>query len=297
MRCSDIDRLASTYIDGELDEARASALRGHMRSCERCADHVADLATIRDTAARLDPVDAPPEFWSRIEAGLAEAEVVDANRSSLWLRWHSIRHTIRHAIRPMLLPGAVVVSAAAVLVLWLVEPGTRSAPPPGEPQTTELAESGSAAGATGSDPGYQPMAAVVIAAAPGQNPGDVDEFSAARTAEVLAADQEYMDNLDELRQLVVEERSSWPDELARVFDRRMAEFDELVRDERTSLARKQAIRPESRDRLYAIYRAQIAFLQGVVIDGTVSDGAIAQVMRPAGGFSGEYGDEMNGEVP
>lgn len=287
MRCCDIDRLASTYIDGELDEARASALRGHMRSCERCCAYVEDLARIRDAVAHLEAVEPPSALWSQIEAGLADAEVADANRSRLWLRWQTIR--------PMLLPGAVALSAAAVLVLWLIEPGRDRSPSPVD--TAEMAAPAPDMGPDTRDRSAGPEAgeyvipeagesAVTSLIAPPAAADHIDEFSAARTAEVQVADQRYAETLGELREMIADERVSWPGELAKVFDRRMAEFDHLARQERETLAKNQAVRPESRDRLYAIYRAQIAFLQGVVIDGTVSDGAIAQVMRPAGGFTG-----------
>ena len=36
MNCRDIDKLCTAYVDGGLDDNRASALRGHLRTCARC---------------------------------------------------------------------------------------------------------------------------------------------------------------------------------------------------------------------------------------------------------------------
>lgn len=47
MRCGDIQSLASEYLDGHLDEARGSALRGHLRECEVCHAWIHDLARVR----------------------------------------------------------------------------------------------------------------------------------------------------------------------------------------------------------------------------------------------------------
>src|SRR5690606_11773002 len=70
---------------------------------------------VRDRMARLDPIEPPPSMWSAVEQRLAEAEIADARRSWVWLRWHAAWA----ALRPRLLPGAVVVAAAVALVLWL----------------------------------------------------------------------------------------------------------------------------------------------------------------------------------
>ncbi len=100
MTCRDVDALVTRHVDGELDDARASALRGHLRSCAACRARVEDEALLRDSAADLAPIDPPAELWDGIQARLAEAEVADAGRSRAWLWWQRLR--------PHALTGAVV---------------------------------------------------------------------------------------------------------------------------------------------------------------------------------------------
>ncbi len=276
MRCRDVDRLASAYIDAELDEARASALRGHLRVCQACLSNVEDLAAIRDGASRLEPLDPPPSLWSQIEAGLAEAEIADSNRSWLWLRWQ--------AIQPKLLPGAVAACAAALLVLWLVEPGVDSAPSEGQ----EIASASHSADESAPEPGPSPTEsapsvvgpAVLIDDASGQEfaahglGAPVDEsadFFEARGREVKEADHRYRSTIDELLEMVGEERKSWPQELGALFDRRLATFARAADQQKQLLVASNMPSPESRDRLYAVYRAEIEFLQTVVVDGVVRE--------------------------
>ena len=112
MTCRDVQRWVTGYIDGELDERRSSALRGHLRSCRDCRSCVENEAAIRDEVSQLPPVEPPATLWSGIEAGIAAAESEDAGRSRLWMVWPRLRSAA--------LPAAVVVSAAALFILWLV---------------------------------------------------------------------------------------------------------------------------------------------------------------------------------
>src|SRR6185503_5104567 len=87
MRCADVERLVTEYVDGELDERRSSALRGHLRVCTGCAARVEDEVAVRETAGSLAPLDPPADLWAAIDTRLAEAEIADARRSRVWLWW------------------------------------------------------------------------------------------------------------------------------------------------------------------------------------------------------------------
>ncbi|MCG8417290.1 MAG: zf-HC2 domain-containing protein [Proteobacteria bacterium] len=263
MRCRDIDRLASRYIDGDLDEARLSALRGHLRGCSRCLELVEDMATIRDTAAGLEFLDPPASLWRKVEQGLAEAEIADANRSWLWLRWQ--------AVRPFLLHGAVAVGAAVVLILWLWRPGegpAMSTPIAGDSVKDSVGDSG--------DDGVHNVSELFIDRSDGSSGGD---FFAMRSRELVEADRRYRAIIDDLRRLAAQERANWPADLSAIFDARLAVFDREARQQKQALVvrhgrDRSTAHPtaKSRDALYAVYQAEIDFLQAVVVDGVVIAG-------------------------
>ncbi len=257
MQCRDVEVLDSSYIDGELDDARASAFRGHLRICAPCRQRVEDLAALVDAAARLSPIDPPASLWSAIERGLAEAEIADAQRSWLWLRWQ--------AIRPRLLPGAVAVAAAAVLVLWFVRHNQA-------PRQARLDDSSAAAEETAS---RQPEPSPRPSEAPGdeRSPENRRSFMRAQEDSVLEADRRYLSAIAELRQIVDDERETWPDATRDAYESRVADFERAARRKRQALAVNEVQEPRSRDELYAVYRAKIAFLQEAAVAGAEGIGA------------------------
>lgn len=268
MRCADVQALASAYLDGELDNARASALRGHVRMCPDCLALVQDLATVRDTMAGLEPEEPPPSLWAAVERGVAEAEMADARRSVLWLRWQQVR--------PWLLPGAVAAAASMAVALWALRGpasdreahlGAELAAGEAREQAGELAPGPGQRMHADAPPG--PAHALVPAPEPGHGPGHGVEagqdFSTRRRHELARADQRYESVLVELRGIVAAERAQWPAHAATRFDHRMAAFDAEARRHRQALDPAEGAR--GRDALYALYQAEISFLQSAAIYG------------------------------
>jgi anti-sigma factor RsiW len=259
MRCRDVQDLASSYIDGQLDDARASALRGHVRQCPSCLAAVRELGAMRDAAADLDTLEPPPSLWSAVQHGLAEAEIADARRSRLWLHWQ--------ALRPRLLPAAVALAAIATVTTWLWR--RPPAPAPASQMVAELA-------GVPAVPGAAPASASPPRAVPDQ----AETFEAGRARELAEADQRYAQTLAELRGLVADERASWPAGTAARLDARLAA---LADEARLQLATNAAvpgatghtngdapgdtIDVRSRDAVYAVYRAEIELLQNVALYG------------------------------
>jgi hypothetical protein len=264
MRCRDVQDLASSYIDGELDDARASALRGHARQCPSCLAAVRELGAIRDAAADLDTLEPPPSLWSAVQRGLAEAEIADARRSRLWLHWQ--------ALRPRLLPAAVALAATVAVTTWLWRrPASPSVSAPAPQMVAQLAGVPAAAG---------PGVASAPAAAPRAVPALAETFEAGRARELAEADQRYAQTLAELRGLVADERARWPAEVAARLDARLAALADEARLQLATQAGvsaapgdapgdapEDAIDVRSRDAVYAVYRAEIELLQNVALYG------------------------------
>jgi hypothetical protein len=237
MRCRDVERLCSGYVDGELDDGRASALRGHLRTCPACLARVEDEAAVRDAADELGPIEPPATLWAGVQARLAEAEIADAGRSRLWMWWQRLR--------PAALPAAVAVMAAAALAAWLLPRG--GAPVPPAPRPAAVADVDREAG---------PPA-----------PSFELDFETARIEELRRADERYGTVLEELRELWADERAEWPEEVAATFDARLRELQSEARRHRGALGviAGEPPDPRGRDALYAVYQAEIDLLQQAVL--------------------------------
>ena len=119
MTCSQASRQLTAYVDGELDPAAGSALRGHLRECASCRSAAAhEAATLVDTT-----IDKPRatseqylERWAHvIEQRLASqlvAEVLGTHEPGrvhraraggarllgrLHLRWPALAQDTRHS--------------------------------------------------------------------------------------------------------------------------------------------------------------------------------------------------------
>ncbi len=242
MNCRDVERWSSAYVNGELDDRRASALRGHLRTCDGCRLRIEDEARLLSAAEELPKVDPPPALWSAIGQRIADAEIADAGRSRLWLWWA--------AARERALPLAVGALAVAVVAIWLWR----------RPET-QLPQRASAT---------QPGAPAVAPPAAGERPAAL-AFDAARRAEAARAEARYAKALAELREMAASERASMSAGEVAELDSQMQALDAEVAGERARLAAAQAgdapIAPAELDQLHSAYRGEVALLQGAVTGG------------------------------
>jgi hypothetical protein len=242
MRCRDVEKLCSGYVDGEIDDRVASALRGHLRTCDACRALVEDEAAIRDAAAGMEPLEPPPGMWSAVEARLAQAEIADSERSRAWLWWQGLR---RHA-----LPAAVAAAAVLVFVVWNSRrddgESNFARPEPGATRADEQAEISSA----GNDRAKPPRAS----------------FLETREREVLEADATYLSVIAELDAVVKVEREGWAPQTLKSFDARLGDLRGNARRYARELAFDEMPEPSSRDALYAAYSAQIGHMQHAVLE-------------------------------
>lgn len=235
-RCHDIAELVTAYVDGDLDDARASAIRGHVRSCSGCAALVEAEVAVRDAAEALDPaIDPPASLWDRIEARIANEEIHDSRRSALWLWWQRARPQV------FLGAGAAAV-AGLVLAVWIARSNEGDSHDP-----------------TARAPGELAAVAASTASTPSST---IDEQL---VDDILRAEKRYRDTIAELERIAASERESWDADLTAAYDARIAELDAIVRRERAAAA--GGLTPESRDTLFAAYRVQISFMNEVTVTG------------------------------
>jgi hypothetical protein len=209
LTCDDVLHRLTAYVDGELDDASGSAMRGHLRTCAACRRAADDELGVRDAMAKLPSPDVPASLWTEISARLAEQEVADSKRSRWWLWWQ--------VARPRMIPALVLAAAATLAVVTYVrrdrgddQPATTAvAPVPVAPVAPEI-----------QDPPVKPTV---------EGDCDLRAASAAGTnaAESLAGlsaaiDRCYQAAADELLAMVDEDRPGWPVPRAQVFD---AELD------------------------------------------------------------------------
>jgi hypothetical protein len=244
-RCRDVDRLATLYVDGELDDRRSSALRGHLRVCVRCAERVEDEARVRELASELEPIDPPAAMWKAIDASLAQEEIGDSRRSGMWL---ALQRLADGARRNALVMGLGSAAAVVALLVWL--PG---------------ADDGRRA---------EPRAASVTPAQARTDGPTPPACTGARSHDELVlcqgheSDRRYLDAIAELRRALAEERTAWTADDASRFDSALAELDRAAHVERLRLAGQPASEaPANRDPLYTIYQAQIELLSTAVVAG------------------------------
>lgn len=250
-RCADVERLVTAYVDGDLDDQRSSALRGHLRTCAACAERARDEARVRELAADLEPVEPPGHLWSAIDARLAEAEIGDSRRSSASLAVRRWAESTRRNLWPIGLGAAAV---AVVLVLWLPGSGEREAAAPAASAPTRAAP-----------------ASVARTESP---PAGCDQ-AATHEEQVLCqmheSDGRYLAAIEDLGRAAAEERASWTAEEAARFDAALARLDRAAQIERVRLAGSVgAGGPAARDPLHAVYREKIDLLTGAVVGGDLA---------------------------
>lgn len=73
MHCDECNKLLSSFMDGELDEARAATVREHLAACPACARVCEELTAILDVC-RTEPAN----------------EIVPPNSKALWCRINNI---------------------------------------------------------------------------------------------------------------------------------------------------------------------------------------------------------------
>ena len=72
MRCEQVERLLIDYLEGELGETEASAVREHIAECMACAGEVAAFESTRELLRNDAYVEPSPFYWTRFNARLRQ---------------------------------------------------------------------------------------------------------------------------------------------------------------------------------------------------------------------------------
>jgi anti-sigma factor RsiW len=121
MKCSDVERSLSAFVDGRLEPARREQVEAHIRSCEACRLEEGLLrgaATALRAAGAVEPRPGLAERFARVamQSGPAGA---GARSTPFWQRLLSFG-----------IPTAATATAAAALLLWVsVDTGAGAADP------------------------------------------------------------------------------------------------------------------------------------------------------------------------
>jgi hypothetical protein len=239
MKCETVREKLTAYLDGDLEDERGGAVRGHLRSCEACQAIAHDEAALRDGLRSLPTLDPPPSLWEGVQKRLAAEEARDAEHPA----WRRAFAWLRPRAAQLGLAGAALTAAVTLLVVRMQRDDA--------PVVSQL------------PPGPAQVAVVPPSPAPEQHgtcnltPADGD-VTAALAAEPARITECYAQTTRELLELANDARGQWTDE-------RKHEFEA----ELTKLQQKVALATDERPRRDA-YRKLIRYLQRAVIQEDVA---------------------------
>jgi Putative zinc-finger len=230
--CEHTQEHLTAYLEGELEDAAGSAIRGHLRTCEGCRQLAADEAALRDGLRAMPSVDPPPSLWAGVQAKLALAEVADAERPS----WRRAMARWAPVARTRAVGFGAALAAAAVMVVWW-----RTHLPAAEPVAPIV------------PPRAPDPAPVVLHSRQSPSPDDVTAELDAEAAQVTAV---YERTVDDLIDRAGE--AKWTDAQRSTFDTRVGEL-------RGAAARATIGRPRQR-----VLRTLIRYVETAVARDVVA---------------------------
>jgi tetratricopeptide (TPR) repeat protein len=72
MKCSKAKKFINEYIDGDLDQSKASSLEKHLDDCPDCQQVLKDFQQIKQKAKGLAKMEPSGQTWFRIQARIRE---------------------------------------------------------------------------------------------------------------------------------------------------------------------------------------------------------------------------------
>ena len=106
MKCEQVQRRISAFLDGELSKKQASRISEHISGCPHCQQEVESMTAAWEQLGEMHEVDPSPHFWIKLNARIVQ---VEERRFSL--------EKVRGFLDRLLVPATVVV--ASVVGLWI----------------------------------------------------------------------------------------------------------------------------------------------------------------------------------
>jgi anti-sigma factor RsiW len=72
MKCSQVRRKLSAYLDGEVPDKDRAQISGHLQHCRGCQDELTALAGVSDALGILQGMEVPPYFMTRLRQQIKE---------------------------------------------------------------------------------------------------------------------------------------------------------------------------------------------------------------------------------
>jgi len=225
----------SEWLDGDIAEREAAAIRAHVAACGACADLVGEMRGQGDLLRELGRPEPPATLWSTIE-GVMDGEDARAERR----RWSW----------PSWLAGALGGAVTAAIAVWLVVGGR-----------------GGTAGGSGALVGSGRAVGVVATEVAGASGTGSDPLLIEAERELERAAASYAKAAGRLRVILDREQALWdPARRARVAER-LARLDDAIVHSR-AVADRDPGDGTSAEMLFSAYRRQIDFLAEVVHRGS-----------------------------
>ena len=232
MKCEDVRPQLTSYLDGELEDDRGSAVRGHLRECDPCRAASDDEAALRDGLRALPALDVPSTLWANVQRQLAEAEVADAHTP----RWRRVMRRWSQWMTPRF---ALASGALAVCVcVWAWRYTHRDEGQPVDVLATIA------------------RGTVVMPKHAVDDPKDVAAEIAAVPRQMT---EDYAQATQELVARARDSRAQWLDDRKQVFDAKLAELQRAVDDANEGRPRQKAYRVLIRYLQRVTTRDEVAF--------------------------------------
>ncbi|HEY0255246.1 MAG TPA: zf-HC2 domain-containing protein [Kofleriaceae bacterium] len=210
MTCDDVRPQLTAYLDGELEDERGSAVRGHLRGCDECRRAADDEAVLRDELQTLPSLDVPASLWTNVQRRLAEEEVADSKQP----RWRLVLARWKHWL-PAPTPRLAIASGAIAVIVcvWAWRYTHRA--------DDEIVTTGAVATA--------PVPSPPVVETPNTpSAGDTNDVATQVAALPKETSDSYAVAAQELVQLAQESRASWPADRQQTFDAKLASLQKAV---------------------------------------------------------------------
>jgi anti-sigma factor RsiW len=248
MNCERYAEAIDDLVDGRLEDVARLELEAHLAGCVSCRALVADLRSIRDTAAAL-PVHHPPErVWTRLAADLPAAAPVPSVAAP---RPSPAQAEPRASWLPKMFGGpgwrlawgaAATIALAAVLLVLLL-PRVR---PAGQGQPV--------AKAPASSPAASPADQV--------HPSNADLVQSVES-ELQMAEQHYEKAIAGLEQIAKAGEGTLDPQVASTLRKNLGVIDQAIHDSRVAL-QAQPTNELAQESLFDAFRRKVGLLQDTV---------------------------------